>query len=75
MNDPVNKCSNGGGERVVKRPDVEVLPYNARAILLNNLSAAYATHANYEKAHKHLLMISELIPSDLISTKVRRSPI
>merc|ERR1712018_660895 len=43
--------------------------YNAKAILLNNLSSAYSILQNYEKARKQLQTITELMPSDLISQK------
>ena len=43
--------------------------YNAKAILLNNLSSAYSILRNYDKARKQLQTIRELMPSDLISQK------
>ena len=43
--------------------------FNAKTVLLNNLSASYAIQTDYEKARKQLQHITEIIPSDLISQK------
>jgi len=52
-----------------KNESIDGEQYNAKAILLNNLSSAYSILKNYDKARKQLQTIRELMPSELISQK------